>query len=160
MTMFAEKIKENQGEQYYGSEGRVKYNSSCVEKKSFSGNIIFFSQNKEQYKKRFSMNDCCKNARIATWEDQIEIPEQIIHTSEGAFVDNVVEWEHNGNTVLICSHCGYIFEEKSTVQKTEEQKKSLWLDYERDLFDLDNEEKEPTASEIMQALKEIDLSTL
>lgn len=82
---------------------RAKNNSTVREAKTYDGNIDLFCKSELQYRKRFPKRECC-GAFLATERDLIERPESLIATSEGLFVDNMIEW----GTVYICSQCGHI----------------------------------------------------
>lgn len=141
MTLLSNAIENEAGENYFGSEGRKKYNKSSKENgKTFTGNIIMFTENKQQYKKRFPENLCCGKFRFPTFEESVEMPERI--SKDDCTIDNTVKW----GEVYICEICGYIFEDISKVDNVEIPKHK--------------EDKEPTEEEIFQAMAEIDLLVL
>jgi len=139
-TLLSESIDRGVNEKYYGAEGRKRYNKSGETEKSFQGNIIMFSQSKDQYNKRFPVNSCCGQSRFPTWEDAMEMPDRI--SGDDCTIDNTVKW----GDVSVCEVCGHIFEEKSNFDNV--------------VIPESKEEPEPSEDEILKAVSQIDLSEI
>jgi hypothetical protein len=127
-----------------GEKWETSYNHKT--EKSFNGNIIMFRNNKQQYGKRFPVKSCCDGV-IPIWEDAMERPEKITVTVDSAFVDTLIEWEFEGDKVLICSECGCIFEGDFREQAIDNREQ-------------EEIEPEPTEAEIIEALQEIDITAI